>query len=86
MIRKHWHFLRLVKLVLNSYWKEYSDKIIGCKIALIGKINGSNRTRKIIIDAGFLNIQRFSSLLDYSLAESFSLFGIFGIKIWLQFF
>lgn len=86
MIRKHWHFLRLVKLVLNSYWKEYSDKVIGCRIGLIGKINGSNRTRKIIIDAGFLNVQRFSSLLDYSLAESFSLFGIFGIKIWLQFF
>ena len=86
MIRKHWHFLRLVKLILNDYWKKYSSKIAGCKIALIGKINGSNRTRKIIIDSGFLNIQRFSSLVDYSLAESFSLFGIFGIKIWLQFF
>ena len=86
MVRKHWHFLRLVKLILNDYWKKYSTKVIGCKIALIGKVNGSNRTRKLIIDSGFLNIQRFSSLIDYSLAESFSLFGIFGIKVWLQFF
>ena len=85
MLRKHWHFFRLLELVLNSYWKKYSYKIKGCKFALIGKINGSARTRKLIINVGSINIQKFSSLIDYSLAESFSLFGIFGIKIWLQF-
>jgi ribosomal protein S3 len=86
MTRKHWHLTKLITNILNSYWKKYSKKIIGCKIAIIGKINGSARTRKLIIEVGKLNIQRLSSTLDYSLSESFSLFGIFGIKIWLQFF
>lgn len=85
MIRKHWPFINLIKKLLKSYWKEYSERIKGCQIVFIGKINGSSRTRKIVIKAGNLNIQQFSSNIDYSLSESFSLFGIFGIKIWLQF-
>jgi ribosomal protein S3 len=84
MIKKHWSFTRILTKLLDEYWFKYSNQVRGCKIVFIGKFNGSSRTRKVSLKFGEFNIHRFTSKVDYSLSESFSLFGIFGIKIWIQ--
>ena len=86
MIKKHWSFFRILKKLLEEYWIYCENEVRGCKIVFIGKFNGSSRTRKVSLRFGEFNIHRFVSKVDYSLSESFSLFGIFGIKIWIQAF
>lgn len=67
-------------MILINYQQTYQYSVKGIKVLLKGKINNSLRTRKYILNSGVINQQSFSSLLDYSQAESFSLSGIFMLR------
>jgi hypothetical protein len=80
-IKSHFVLLRLFQDALKAYQLRYKDYISGFKLVLIGKINNSLRTRKYVVSAGNINQYTFAAIIDYSQAESFSLSGIFTVRL-----
>jgi len=57
----------------------------GLKIQVNGRLNGRNRSTNYVIHFGRLPLQTFSENVDYIYIPAFTLYGVFGIKVWLVF-
>lgn len=87
---KHNQFLRLLNKILFTYYKYFSlfkkKKIIkGYRIEIKGKINGKPRKKKRVISSGPMPFSSINCNISYFFSESFTKYGIFGIKVWLFF-
>ena len=87
---KHNQFLRLLSKVLFVYYKYFSllkrKKFIkGYRIEIKGKINGKPRKKKRVISSGPMPFSSINCNISYFFSESFTKYGIFGVKVWLFF-
>ena len=87
---KHNQFLRLLSKVLFVYFKFFSllkrKKFIkGYRIEIKGKINGKPRKKKRVISSGPMPFSSINCNISYFFSESFTKYGIFGVKVWLFF-
>jgi len=84
VLKKHNLFLIFIKRVLQSFYKVNNNKIKGIKIAINGRFNGVSRSRGKIIQYGKLPLQTINSDVDYYYNRSHSVYGIFGVKVWVR--
>jgi hypothetical protein len=55
---------------------------IGCWIEIKGRINGSERARKLSYSMGVLPRNTFKARVDYGYCNAVTLYGIFSIRVW----
>nr|BBB45732.1 ribosomal protein S3 [Heterosigma akashiwo] len=59
------------------------SKVKGIKIQVKGRLNGRNRSTIYTIQLGSLPLQTLSKEIDYTFVPAFTLYGAFGIKVWI---
>nr|BBC77577.1 ribosomal protein S3 [Nitzschia sp. PL1-4] len=81
-IEKRIHFKRIMNSMLQKIYKE--KDIIGVKILLAGRLNGSEIARTEWVLRGSVPLQTIEKNIQYSTAEANTIFGIIGIKVWIS--
>lgn len=91
MLQKKLHakFLNFVshyfKLLLfeskNLFFNKFNLK--GLKFIIAGKLKGKPRSTKYIFTTGRVPIQTMDCIIDYAKDHAFTIYGVFGFKLWL---
>lgn len=58
--------------------------IDGIKILIKGRFNKRRRTKKIVLQEGLISLQTIESPIDYHQTQAITIYGSFGIKIWIS--
>ena len=66
---------------LNKRKKNFNLK--GIKIIITGKLKGKPRSHKYINTFGSVPIQSINCNIDFAKQHAFTIYGVFGIKLWL---
>ena len=82
-LKRHNYFLNFLKraLILIIYSK--LSKIKGIKILIKGRLHGKPRAKHRLILIGSVPSQSFESKICYSKSTAFSIYGTFGVKVWV---
>lgn len=80
--KNHWPLVSSIRAGLNII---RFKKLKGFRIAVSGKINGSSRTRTVLISKGNLPTQSFSERMNFATSQARARTGTFGIRVWLYF-
>jgi len=84
VIKRHNFFLNFLKRALTLMIHSKFSKINGIKLLIKGRINGKPRSNSRIIQIGTVSLQTLDANIDFSQSTAFSLYGTFGIKVWLH--
>jgi ribosomal protein S3 len=78
--KKHASTLKLIKTVLRTL---HFKRGVGYRIALIGRINGANKSRTIYLKKLNRNRPRqtFSKNVNFAMSQARATIGAFGVKI-----
>lgn len=80
--RRHGKFIFFIKNLL-SYLTTYPN-IKGLRFEISGRISGKPRSRVMCINKGNLQLQSLSNSIEYSKAHVYTVYGAFGIKLWIN--
>ena len=77
---------------MNILFKTQSNSInktnynlCGVKFLLSGRIRGKSRSSSNLIQIGSVPTQTISKTIDYATSHVYTLYGVFGIKVWTYF-
>jgi hypothetical protein len=93
--KQHSQWLSLLEKSLQSYWKltqrlalregdglsPFSQNLSGIRVQVKGRLNGKDRKQKRSFSVGCLSLQEFNTSVDYSYTESFTRYGVLGVKV-----
>lgn len=89
MLQKKLHskFLNFISqyfklLILESSFLAVNLK--GLKLVISGKLKGKPRSTKYIYSVGSVPIQTLSCNIDYAKGHAFTIYGVFGFKLWIS--
>nr|AHX24917.1 30S ribosomal protein S3 [Nannochloropsis gaditana] len=85
--RKHTQSVRFLKKALQVFFKympPYFSCVDGVKILIKGRFNKRRRTKTIVLIKGQISLQTIKTQIDYYQTQAITLYGAFGIKIWLS--
>ncbi len=85
--KRHGRFLGFItmyfkSLIANKSYKKFNT-ILGIKIIISGKLKGKPRSNTFNKTFGSVPIQTLNSIIEYSKSHAFTIYGVFGIKIWV---
>jgi len=60
-----------------------TNRIKGVKFLINGKLKGKTRANSILIVKGLVPAQTISANIDFSKTHVFTVYGVFGFKIWI---
>lgn len=90
--KSHGKFLAFVKIIINTLItpSNFSDtniytKISGIKMRMNGKLKGKLRASSFSCSAGKISQQTIKANADYSLTHIKTVYGCFGLKIWVNY-
>ena len=75
----------LLEKLLYFIYHNNKTTIKGIKIQVKGRINGVARSKKAVISCGTLSLQQIDSKIDFLYQQVLTVFGCFGIKIWVRY-
>jgi hypothetical protein len=80
--KKHASILKLIKILLKTL---HFKRGVGYRIALIGRINGANKSRTLYLKKLNRNRPRqtFSKNVNFAMSQARATIGAFGVKIWV---
>ena len=80
--KKHAELLKLVESILRTFSLKRG---LGYRIALIGRINGANKSKTLYLRKLNRNWSRqtFSKKVNFALAHARALIGTFAVKVWI---
>lgn len=84
--RKHTSSVRFIKKSLQIFFQNFPTSFFaveGIKILIKGRFNKRRRTKTIIIQEGQISLQTIKTPIDYYQTQAITLYGAFGIKVWL---
>ena len=55
----------------------------GIKVAISGRISGADIARKEWCKEGRIPLHTFKADIDYGFAESLTVYGLIGVKVWV---
>jgi ribosomal protein S3 len=82
-MKKHNFFLNFLKRIFYLFIYSNISNILGIKLKIKGRFNGSLRSKTRIIKLGNISLQSFQSDLLYKNDTVFTKYGTIGIKIWI---
>jgi len=80
-LEKRFPYRRAMKKVLDKII--LGKEVMGIKIRLAGRLNGSEIARTEWLSKGTIPLQTFSANIDYAQEVAYTTYGTIGIKIWL---
>jgi len=60
------------------------DNYHGAKVSISGRFNGATMARREIIQQGRVPLQTIRAFIDYGAATAYTVYGTFGVKVWLN--
>jgi hypothetical protein len=84
--RKHTNSVRFIKKSLQIFFQNLPTSFFavdGIKILIKGRFNKRRRTKTIVIQEGQISLQTIRTPIDYYQTQAITLYGAFGIKVWL---
>lgn len=84
--RKHTSTVRFLKKSLQTFFQNLPTDffaIEGIKVLIKGRFNKRRRTKTIVIQEGQISLQTIKTPIDYYQTQAITLYGAFGIKVWL---
>ena len=80
--KKHALILKVIKTILRTL---HFKRGVGYRIALIGRINGANKSRTLYLKKLNRNRSRqtFSKNVNFAMSQARATIGAFGVKIWV---
>jgi ribosomal protein S3 len=82
-MKRHNRFLLFLKRTVVNFNKISLSRINGIKIIIKGRFNGAPRSRNRIIQSGQVPLQKIDSNISYCNTKAFTVYGTFGIKVWI---
>jgi len=82
MIPFFYFFKRLIKTLFSNGFFEKKE-VKGIKVSVKGRLNGARRKGKYILEYGQTSVQTLKDKVSYHQEDSFTLFGVLGIKVWI---
>lgn len=85
--RKQLLVVRFLKKCLQLFFEKMPKSFLaveGIRILMKGRFNKRRRTKKIVISQGQISLQTLDTCLDYSQTQAITLYGSFGIKVWIS--
>ncbi|MCB1711770.1 MAG: 30S ribosomal protein S3 [Candidatus Riesia sp.] len=79
-LKKRVVFRRAMKRVVTNAMKQGAK---GIKVAISGRINGADIARKEWCKEGRIPLHTFKADIDYGFAESHTVYGLIGVKVWV---
>lgn len=71
------------RAIQNAIKRANSEKILGIKIEVSGRLNGADMARSEWVREGRVPLQTLRANIDYSEKRANTIYGTLGIKIWL---
>lgn len=78
-------YFKLIVLESGYSTQKKTFKLKGLKIIITGKLKGKPRSHTYINTYGSVPIQTIACGIDYAKQHAFTIYGVFGIKLWLYF-
>ena len=86
--KQHNQFLSFLKICFNLLIYDLKSftkhPLKGIKLIINGKLKGKPRANSTCILVGNVSNQTLSSNIDYSKIHVYTLYGVFGLKIWIS--
>lgn len=85
--RKHVFIVKFIRKVLNILFNKLPSKYLainGIKILIKGRFNKRRRTKTLVLQEGQISLQTLDTSIDYNQTQAITLYGSFGIKVWLS--
>ena len=84
LFKRHNQLFNFVKYSLTLFIESSISKLKGIKIVIKGRLNRKMRAKKKIICIGQVPIQTLNNSMDYGQSVSYTPYGTFGIKVWVN--
>lgn len=85
--RKQLFIVKFLKKVLQVFFQKLPNSFLavdGIKILIKGRFNKRRRTKKVVLGEGQISLQSLDTSLDYCQTQAITLYGSFGVKIWIS--
>jgi hypothetical protein len=88
--KRHSLYLQFIKFFFSSLIKYNTkkfknlNKIVGIKFSISGKLKGKARADSNCMIIGNIPIQTLSANIEYSKVDTFTIYGVFGFKLWIN--
>lgn len=85
-MRKHTLITKFLKKLLHLFFTEINPNFLavsGIRILIKGRFNKRRRTKTIVVQEGQISLQTLSKMIDYHQSQAVTIYGTFGIKVWL---
>lgn len=79
-LKKRMGFRRVVKMRSENVMSAGAE---GVKIQISGRLGGAEMSRRLDVRLGSLPLSTLQANIDYGLAESFTTYGVIGVKAWI---
>lgn len=71
------------RVIQNAIKRANSTKILGIKIQISGRLNGTDMARSEWVREGRVPLQTLRANIDYTEKRAKTIYGVLGIKVWL---
>jgi len=75
-------FRRVVKQTVEKVMQ--NSEVKGIKVAVSGRLNGSEMARREKLMKGSLPLQTIRANIDYAQVNAHTIYGVIGIKVWIN--
>lgn len=79
-LKKRMGFRRMIKMRSEGVMQAGAK---GVRIQIGGRLGGSEMSRSIHVRLGALPLSTLQAEIDYGFAESFTTYGVIGVKVWI---
>lgn len=86
-VRKQMLIAKFLKKSLEVFFQSmpfHHFAIDGIKILIKGRFNKRRRTKKVVIQQGQISLQTIRTSIDYFQTQAVTIYGSFGIKVWIS--
>lgn len=83
--KKHGQFFFFLKHLFKKLTQDKKNKIAGIKIIVNGRLKGKLKADLFSYSSGKLNKQSIDNNFDYNKINVYTIYGAFGIKMWVNF-
>ena len=74
-----------IKTLINFVQAKNLVGIQGLKVTIKGRISGNPRSKIWSVSEGNLSLQKIKNEIDFYYVPSFTVYGTFGIKVWINY-
>ena len=79
-IQKRVAFRRAIKRAIDQ---SMSGGVLGIKVVCAGRLGGAEMSRTETFKQGKIPLQTLRADIDYGFAESYTTYGLIGVKVWI---